>query len=65
MIAGDPVEFLEDLGGAADGRFVAVDVNGVVAGRHADPEGVTDAAEVLVSRPEDGAEPFGVDDRDR
>jgi hypothetical protein len=57
-IASDPVEFLEDLGGTPNSRLIAFDVNGVVAGRHADPECLANSAEVLVSRPENGAESF-------
>jgi hypothetical protein len=58
VVSGDPIQLLEDLGGATHGRLVAIDVNGVVAGRHADPECLANSAEVLVSRPENGAESF-------
>ena len=35
----DLVEYLRDLGGTPDSRLIAFDVNGVVAGRHANPKG--------------------------
>jgi hypothetical protein len=32
MVAGDAVEFLEDLGCQSNGRLVAIDVDGAIAG---------------------------------
>ena len=38
MLTGDAVELLEDLGGTQNGRLLALDLDRVVAGRHANPE---------------------------
>ena len=64
MLPGNAIELLEDFGSSEDCRFLALDLNRVVTGRHADPEGRADPAEVLVSRPKDGNKPLRIDNRD-
>ena len=39
MLTGDAIELLEDLGGTKHCRFLALDLDRVVAGRHANPKG--------------------------
>ena len=64
LFSGDAIEVFEDLGGTQHRRLVALDVDRVVAGGHADPEGLANPAKVLISRPEDGYESLRIDDRD-
>jgi hypothetical protein len=56
MVAGHAVEFLEDLGRQSNGRLIAIDVDGVIAGSDTHAQRVTNAAEVRVAGPKDGAE---------
>jgi hypothetical protein len=39
MLTGDAIELFEDLGGTKHGRLFALDLDRVVAGRYANPEG--------------------------
>ena len=39
VFTGDAIELFEDLGGTKHGRLFALDLDRVVAGRHANPEG--------------------------
>ena len=60
----DAVELLEQFRGPEDVGFLPLDLDRVIAGRHADAERRTNSAQVLVTRPEDREQSLRVDNRD-
>lgn len=62
---GNLIKCLEDLGGSVYGSLVALDMDGVIAGRDPDTECRSDPSEMLVARAEYRQQAFRIDHRDR
>ena len=61
----DVVEIFKDLGGLLNTSLFAINVNRIMTSRNANPEGVSNATEVFISRTEEGQKALRVNDGNR